>query len=54
MEVSIELDSRGRPLVEGGVDALAHLIDSLNDSEEVSFVDDEQAHDRINNKIDMD
>jgi len=53
MDAAIELDSRGRPLVEGGADALNHLIDSLMEPEEISFVDDEQAQDRYDSRTDM-
>ena len=54
MDAAIELDSRGRPLVEGGSDALNHLIDAETGPEEISFVDGEQAQDRYDNRTDMD
>jgi len=53
MDAAVELDSRGRPL-ENASDALNHLIDSLTEPDEVSFVDDEQAQDRYENRTDMD
>ncbi len=52
-DVAIELDSNGRPL-ENASDALNHLIDSLTEPEDVSFVDGEQAQDRYENRTDMD
>lgn len=52
MDAAIELDSRGRP-IENASDALNHLIDSV-ESIDVSFVDDEQAQVRYNDRSDMD
>jgi hypothetical protein len=52
MDAAIELDSRGRP-IENASDALNHLIDSV-ESIDVSFVDDEQAQARYNDRSDMD
>jgi len=53
MDAAIELDSRGRP-IENASDVLNHLIDSLNLPDEISFVDDEQAQDRYENRTDLD
>lgn len=53
MDAIIELDSRGNP-IEKASDMLQHLIDSLEESEDVSFVDGEQAQERYNKRIDMD
>jgi hypothetical protein len=52
MDAAIELDSRGRPLGKAS-DTLNHLIDSV-DTGDVTFVDDEQAQARYNDRTDMD
>lgn len=49
----IELDSRGNPIGEKPGDTLKHLIDSLNSSEDVAMVDDEQALNDYKNRNDM-
>ena len=53
MDAAIELDSRGRPL-ENASDALNHMVDSAGVATNVSFVDDEQAQNRYENRTDMD
>jgi len=50
--LAVELDSKGRP-IENAENALDHLIDSLTGPEDVSFVDDEQAKERYDNRSDM-
>lgn len=53
MDAAIELDSRGKP-IENASDTLQHLIDSLFEPEDVSFVDEEQAHKRLDNRQNTD
>ena len=53
MDAAIELDSRGKPIGEGGSDHLKHLIDLEDSHEDVGFADDEQALKRYNNRTDM-
>jgi len=53
MDAAMELDSRGRPLGNAS-DTLNHLIDSLVETTDVSFVDDEQAQNRYEDRTDMD
>ena len=45
VDASIELDSRGNPIKKVG-DELQHMIDSLTDSDDIGFVDDEQAQEK--------
>jgi hypothetical protein len=52
-DAAIELDSRGNP-IEKASDTLKHLIDSLADSPDVDFVDDEQSLNRYKQRTDMD
>ncbi len=49
-DAAIELDSRGNPIGEIPGETLQHLIDNLNAPKEISFVDDEQANDRYQNR----
>ncbi len=51
-DVAVELDSNGRPLTIDNT--LQHLIDSLGEPEDVTFVDGEQAQERYENRTDMD
>lgn len=52
-DAAIELDSRGRP-IDKASDTLQHLIDSLEEVSDASFVDDEQAQKRYEDRTDMD
>lgn len=51
-DAAIELDSQGHPMTKPS-DTLQHLIDSLTEPENMSFVDEEQAQDRLDKRIDM-
>lgn len=54
MDAAIELDSRGNPIGDKPGETLRHLIDSVNNGEEVSFVDEEQKIERYNKRADLD
>ena len=53
IDAALELDSRGNPLGKAS-DPLQHLLDSLEGSEEIFFVDDEQNLERYEKRTDMD
>jgi len=52
-DAAIELDSRGKS-IKNASDTLQHLIDSLTEQNDISFVDEEQAQEKNKQRTDMD